>query len=448
MPSDVPIEAPLIVGFGITGQAVARALVERGLTPTVVEDRPRPESEAAAADVGLELIGAPPEPVLEQAVRAASALLPSPGLPDHHPAFGLARNHGIPVLSEFDLARIWDERPILAITGTNGKTTVTMMVTDMLNRSGRRAEAVGNTDVPLVAAIDDPDVEVFVVEASSFRLGHSRRFSPRVGAWLNFAPDHLDAHRSLEAYEQAKASIWSHLTEGSVALANADDDVVMAHAESLAGGPARLERFSLTRPVDWCVDDSFLRGPGGRFLAVAELKRSQPHDVANALAAAAVAHHGGADSGAVGDTLATFAGLPHRLEELGTAEGVTWYNDSKATVPHATVVAVAGFESVVLIAGGRNKGLDLNSLATTVPPVRAVVATGDAADEVAAVYRASVPVEQAETMEEAVELARKLSRPGDVVLLSPACTSFDWYPNYVERGRDFTRLVHEKVLGS
>ena len=128
--------------------------------------------------MGLHLVGAPSEAQLDELLNSASALLPSPGLPDHHPAFGLARAHGVPVLSEFDLARVWDARPILAITGTNGKTTVTMMVTEILNRSGIRAEAVGNTDVPLVAAIDDPSIETFVVEASSFRLAHSQRFSP------------------------------------------------------------------------------------------------------------------------------------------------------------------------------------------------------------------------------------------------------------------------------
>ncbi len=450
----LPLEAPVIIGFGVTGRAVAQALVDRGVRPVVVEDRPGAASREAAAALGLELVESPTADRLAQTMSAATALLPSPGVGDHHPSFELADTLGVPVLSEFDLARTWDDRPILAITGTNGKTTVTMMVTDMLNRSGRRAEAVGNTEVPLVAAIDDPSIETFVVEASSFRLGHSRRFSPQVAAWLNFAPDHLDAHRSLEAYEQAKASIWSHMTPGSVAVANADDQVVMAHAAAVDGGPARLERFSLTDQVEWWVETPsssnsgpVLRGPDGPIIAAAELKRSQPHDVANALAAAAIARAGGAEAPAVAETLATFTGLPHRLEPLGTADGVTWYNDSKATVPHATVVAVSGFESVVLIAGGRNKGLAMDSLSSTVPPVRAVVAIGDAADEIAVVFEDLVAVERADSMGQAVDLAHKVARPGDVVVLSPACTSFDWYANYGERGLDFSRLVHERVLG-
>src|SRR5690606_27528987 len=145
---------------------------------------------------------------LRALVRGAVAVLPAPGLPAHHPVFALAAEEGVPVLSEFDLAARWDDRPVLAVTGTDGKTTVTTLVRDMLQASGLAAVAVGNTEVPLVAALDDPTVDVFVVEASSFRLDHSQRFAPRVGTWLNFAPDHLDSHPDLTAYEAAKARIW------------------------------------------------------------------------------------------------------------------------------------------------------------------------------------------------------------------------------------------------
>ncbi|MDH3293383.1 MAG: UDP-N-acetylmuramoyl-L-alanine--D-glutamate ligase [Acidimicrobiia bacterium] len=449
----LPLDAPVIVGFGVTGQAVAAALVKRGFVPTVVEDRPKPSTGEQAEALGVELIAAPSAVALEQVVLSASALLPSPGVPDHHPAFQLAAEHGVPILSEFDLAHQWDDRPIVAITGTNGKTTVTMMVTEALVTSGRRAEAVGNTEVPLVAAIDDPSTEVFVVEASSFRLGHSRRFSPTVAAWLNFAPDHLDAHVSLEAYEQAKASIWSHLPEGALVVANADDPVVTGHLDRVDRSRVEVQRFSMTEPVEWRLEpasaplaEATLVGPEGPLVAVADLPRRQPHDVANALAASAIALGGGATAEGVVAMLRGFIGLPHRLEFLGSADGVAWYNDSKATVPHATVVAVSGFDSVVLIAGGRNKGLSMAMLASTVPPVRAVVATGDAADEIATVFGPKVPVERATSMDEAVELARGLAGPGDVVVLSPACTSFDWYANYGERGRHFVELVKAKIL--
>ncbi|MEM8926111.1 MAG: UDP-N-acetylmuramoyl-L-alanine--D-glutamate ligase [Actinomycetota bacterium] len=441
--TDLDLSAPLLVGFGVVGRAVSRALLQRGHTPVVVEDRPNDAGRAAAADLGIELVEAPTPEEWAALAERASVLLPSPGVPDHHPCFDAATRAGLAVRSEFDLAAAWDGRPLVGITGTNGKTTVTMMVTDALIRSGRVAAAVGNTEVPLVEAIDDADIEIFVVEASSFRLGHSGRFAPSVATWLNFAPDHLDAHASLDHYLAAKAALWRDLPPGAVAIANAEDETVMANA------PAGAVRFAVGDPAaEWTVNDGRLVGPDGPLVAVTELDRRQPHDVANALAAAATAMAAGATTEGVIEAITGFAGLPHRLERLGEWSGVAWYNDSKATVPQATEAAVAGFESVVLIAGGRNKGLSLDGLASTVPPVRNVVAIGDAADEVASVFGGLVAVSTADSMIEAVRQAEAAARPGDVVLLSPGCTSFDWYPNYVERGLDFRRLVESEVAGS
>ena len=333
----------------------------------------------------------------------------------------------------------------MAITGTNGKTTVTMMVTDALTRSGLATEAVGNTEIPLVTAIEDPAVEVFVVEASSFRLAHSGSFRPRVATWLNFAPDHLDAHATLADYEAAKAAIWADLAEGGVAIANADDPVVIRHLP-----PDRaIERFSVEdRTAEWHVADGSLIGPDGPLMAIEELARSQPHDVQNAVAVAATATAAGARPEAIAAALREFRGLPHRLELVGEWDGVRWFNDSKATVPQATEAAVGGFASVVLIAGGRNKGLALDGLARLAPPVHHVVAIGEAADEVAAAFGPSVPVTRADSMLEAVQAAQAAAEPGDAVLLSPGCTSFDWYASYGDRGTDFARLVRQEVAPS
>lgn len=451
------LRAPLIVGFGVTSQAVAAALVARGHRPVVVEDRPTEAHRVAASGLGIALIEAPQPDDLADAVSEASLLLPSPGVPDHHPVFALARTAGLAMASEFDLAQLWDDRPVAAITGTNGKTTVTMMVADALERSGRRAEPVGNTETPFVQSIDDPDVAVFVVEASSFRLAHSASFRPDVAAWLNFAPDHLDAHASLDDYEQAKASIWADLGPESTVVSNLDDPVVAGHADAVRAAGTAVQSFSTLTGQDgdgtgpsWWVDrsgDPVLVGPDGPLLAVSELRRQQPHDVSNALATAAIATAAGATSEGIVETLRSFEGLAHRLELLGTWDDVTWYNDSKATVPHATVAAVGGFDSVVLIAGGRSKGLSFEPLRQTVPPVSSVVGIGEAAGEIAAVYRGLAPVIPAETMAEAITTARDLATAGDVVLLSPACASFDWYPNYVQRGLDFSRLVAELIGG-
>ena len=438
----------LVVGFGVTGAAVARALVDHGEGVVAVDDRPGPAAFETARELGLDLVAGPDSAALGELVRGAAALLPAPGLPATHPAFELARQHGTPVLSEFDLAARWDSRPLLAVTGTDGKTTVTTLTCEMLEASGLAARAVGNTPVPLVAAIDDPTIDVFVVEASSFRLDHSRRFAPAVGTWLNFAPDHLDNHRSLAEYEAAKARIWRDQQAHQVAIGNLDDPVVARH---LAAAPSRRTGFGVGPAASgggvFTVVDGVLVTDGGEPLVpVADLPRSFPHDLLNGLAAAATALAGGGTLEGVRAALRGFTGLPHRVALVGEAGGVRWYDDSKATTPHAVLAAVEAFPSLVLIAGGRNKGLDLAELATAAPRTRAVVAIGDAASEVAAAFAPTgVPVRPAASMDEAVALAGAAAEPGDAVLLSPGCASFDWYRSYGERGDDFARAVREHL---
>jgi UDP-N-acetylmuramoylalanine--D-glutamate ligase len=429
----------LVVGLGVTGRAVAAALGRRRIPVLLADDRPGDAARRFADEQGLELLVAPGDRVLEEAVRSCAAVVPSPGLPDRHPVFGAAAAAGVPVLSEFDLAAAWDDRPLLAVTGTNGKTTVTILVTEILQASGKRAVVAGNTDVPLVAAIDDDTVEVFVVEASSFRLRDTRRFTPAVATWLNLAPDHLDSHGSLDHYIACKARIWADQSADQVAIGNADDPVVLDH---LRRAPGRRLTFGLAAGADYRVDDGLLRAPTGEELArVDELPRSLPHDLANALAAVATAIEGGADPAAVRPALLAHQGLPHRMALVGEAGDVRWYDDSKATAPHATLAAVRGLESVVLIAGGRNKGLDLGQLAAEAARIRSVVAIGEAAPEVAAAFDGIVPVTAARSMDEAVEEAASRARAGDAVVLSPACTSYDWYGSYAERGADFVRAV-------
>lgn len=436
----------LVVGLGVTGRAVARALRARGTEVVVVEDHPTSDTWAAARSLGVEMVVAPSEAELDAAVRTVDVVLPSPGVPDHHPVFVAARRAEVGVRSEFDLAADWDQRPVVAVTGTDGKTTVTTMVTRMLVESGVRAVACGNTDVPLVEALTDPGVEVFVVEASSFRLGHSHHFRPDVAIWLNFAPDHLDVHASLAAYEAAKARLWAHHEGDAVAVVNVDDPVVRAHRPDTG----RVVTYGLDPahdPAATVRDGRLVTADGEVLVAVDELPRSLPHDRSNALAAATTAMAAGADADAVRRVLRTFTTPAHRVEALGEALGVAWYDDSKATTTHATLAAVAGFDSVVLVAGGRNKGLDLTDLAGSVPPVRAVVAMGEAADEVAAAFAPTgVTVETVRTdMADVVACAARLARPGDAVVLSPACTSFDWFGSYAERGDAFAAAVREQV---
>jgi UDP-N-acetylmuramoylalanine--D-glutamate ligase len=435
----LPERSFLVHGLGVTGRAVVAALVARSLDVVASDDRPTDAARAEIEALGVQVVAVPDATRLAELVAGVDAVVPTPGLPDDHPLFAAAAAARRPVLSELDLAAAWDDRPLVAITGTNGKTTTTMLTVDMLSCSGLRTIDAGNTDTPLVAAISDPDLDVIVVEASSFRLGRSRRFAPDVGVWLNFAPDHLDVHADLAAYESAKARIFDGQHRGQVAVANIDDPVVMRHAT----GPAQVVTFG--RTGDFRVERGSLTGPDGPLAQVDELWRALPHDVSNALAAAAASLAGGATRDGVHRALVEFTGLSHRVSLVGERDGVTWYDDSKATTPHAVAAAVAGFESVVLIAGGRNKGVDLAVLGALAPPVRAVVGIGESATLVISAFP-GVPRAVAASMTEAVSAAAELARPGDAVVLSPGCASFDWYRSYAERGDDFARIVQIEVL--
>ena len=439
-----PFEVPpslLLAGFGATNQAVARALMARDHDLTVFDDRHDPAVVTAAATLGVELETAPGPGRLDQLVRSAGAIIPTPGLPEHHPVLAAAAAHGVPTASELDLAGAWDSRPIAAVTGTSGKTTVTETVVAALRSSGVAAVAAGNNDLPLVSAIERGDVEVFVVEASSFRLSHSRSFEADAACWLNFAPDHLDVHRDLASYEAAKARLWQWLPPGATAVANRRDATVMSHLRD----DRDAWTFSDEGRADWCRDGNVLTGPDGPLVEVQELRRAMPHDIANALAAAATAAVVGATAGGIGDALRDFRPGAHRVQWVATIGGVTYFDDSKATTPHATVAALRSFEQAVLIAGGRNKGLDLQRLRDAIDRVSCVVALGEAAGEVADVFAADRPVLMAGDMAEAVDLAATAADPGTAVLLSPACASFDCYSGYAARGEDFIRVVRDRA---
>lgn len=434
----------LLYGWGITNAAVATALVDRGRTVVVADDRPGPTTAAAVVAAGASLIVSPGSDEIAMAVAEADAVIPAPGLPESHRVFAAAEGASVPVLSEFDLAAAFDDRPLLSITGTNGKTTVTTLVTLMLECSGLRAEAVGNTDVPLVSAIADPDTDVFVVESSSFRLARTHRFRPKVATWLNFAEDHLDVHSDVTAYEAAKARQWRDLDAASTAVANVDDETVVRH---IGEGSGRFVTFGLDPSTahpgldHFTYRDGSLRTPDGTVIVEAdEMFRSLPHDVSNALAASATALAGGASLSGVRAALREFQGLSHRVELVASANGVDWFDDSKATAPHAVIAAVEGFESVVLIAGGRNKGLDLGALARLRPRLRGVVGIGESGAEVLAVFE-GLPAMLATSMREAVAAAAEMAGDGDAVVLSPGCASFDWYDNYGQRGDDFAAEV-------
>ena len=431
----------LVAGLGVAGEAVARCLIDHGVAVIAIDDSTGDRIRHRAAALGVELVDTSVPGGIDTLLDAVDVVFPSPGLPEDHPVTMAARARGVRILSEFDLARLLDDRPIVAITGTDGKTTVTTLVTRMLEASGVRAIACGNTETPLIAAIADPGWQVFVVEASSFRLATTERFEPTVAVWLNFAPDHLDAHVSLDSYEAAKARIWRDMDASSgLAVVNIADPVVMANVDP------RLRTVTFGGEgsgADATVRDGALVLPGGApLLDVVEMPRSFPHDIDNALAASVAAQAAGAHPDGIRAVLRTFSGLAHRIAFVAERDGIRWYDDSKATTPHAALTAVSAFDSVVLLAGGRNKGLDLSVLASAVPPIRAVVAIGEAAAEVAEAFAGRCPVAVVETdLDDAVHRARELADVGDAVVLSPGCTSFDWFESYAQRGDEFAVSV-------
>lgn len=437
----------LVHGLGIAGIATVRALRARGWRVLVSDDRDDERVRTLAEGLDVEVI--PADRSVELLDRV-DLLVPAPGVPETHPLVVEAQARRLPVQSEIELAYRFEQeradgpRPMLAVTGTDGKTTTTLLAAAMLEAAGVTTVASGNTDVPLLDAIAQP-VDAFVVECTSFRLAWTERFRAEAAVWLNLAPDHLNWHRSMATYEAAKGRIFQFQRPDDAAIGFADDPVVLRHLDA---APGRRLTFGL-RDADYRVDDGVLVGPMGAIVPVAEMRRSLPHDITNALAAAALVLESGlADTAAVAQAVGGFVGPPHRIEALGTRDGVSWYNDSKATTPHAASVAIRAFDRVVLIAGGRNKGLDLDAMAAERDRVRTLVAIGEAGPEIAAAFGAGVPSVVADSMEAAVEAAASAARPGDVVLLSPGCASFDWYPDggYPARGDHFRELVDRLVL--
>jgi len=440
----------LVFGLGIAGNAVARALAARGIEPVLVDDKPNPAHEALAADLGADLSIGPDLGTLSGLVKNVDFVMPAPGVPESHPLFAVANDLDREALSEIELAYRWEQqrvggpRPMIGITGTDGKTTTTLLAAAMIRESGRRAAAVGNTETPLIAALDD-DVDAFVVECSSFRLALTRDFRVEAGAWLNLAPDHLDWHRDMDTYRASKARIWAAATERDVAVAPSADPTIVAAARSTR---ARVVTFGFDAGDDYVCTDGRLFAAGAEIIAAGGMPRALPHDITNSLAAAATVLESGTGSlSGAAAALATFRPSHHRIEFVAESAGIAWYDDSKATSPHAVATALRAFPSIVLIAGGRNKGLDLSGIAQVGASVKAVVGIGESGEEVMSHFAGRCPSALAASMGEAVALAGSFANAGDVVLLSPGCTSFDWYRNYEERGRDFARHVLEFIGG-
>jgi UDP-N-acetylmuramoylalanine--D-glutamate ligase len=439
-----------VVGLARSGIAAARLILRLGgrvlASDAGPSDRLAPEArDLEGPGCRVWTGGHPPA-----AFAGADLAVVSPGVPWELEPLAALRRRGVPVIGELELGFRAMESDVIAVTGTNGKTTTTALVGELLRALGRPVLVGGNIGTPLSAhALDFSPEGIVVAEVSSFQLESTDRFRPRVAALLNLTPDHLDRHRTLEGYAAAKARLFANQTEADCAVLNADDPGVTA----LAGRTrARLAWFSRLRVLDggvfvregWIL--AALTGPPERVAPVAEIPLRGQHNVENVLAAAACALWAGVSPAAIRQGIAGFGGVAHRIERVLEADGVAYYNDSKGTNVASTVRALESFpEPVILIAGGKGKGQDFAPLgAAARGRVRRAVLLGEDGGGIRIVLEAAgIPAEEVASMEEAVRVARSRARPGEVVLLSPACASFDMFRNFEHRGDVFKAAVRD-----
>jgi len=437
----------LVVGLAKTGVALCRFLVAHGAKVTVTDQAP-PEN---LADFRRDIQGLGVTEDLGVAVprwQGFDAIVASPGVPPELPWLMAARAAGVPVVGELEVAAPFIRRPLLAVSGTNGKTTTTTLLGELLTASGFKTLVGGNIGTPVVALLgQQEEADFLVLEVSSFQLDTASHFHPQAAALLNLTPDHLDRYPDYDAYIASKASLFRRQEDGDLKVLNADDPAVAG----LNRGLSRVYYFSATRPLTtgaWLESGALkVRLAGGReeIFPLANIRLKERHNLENIMAALLLALDAGADANACREALAAFRGLPHRLEWVADLNGVSFYDDSKGTNVGAVATSLAHFDRpVILIAGGRDKDSDFTLLNDLIAArVKALVLIGETRERLAQVWRGLAPVYLADDMAAAVARAWELARPGEVVLLSPACASFDMYRDYAQRGQDFQNQVKE-----
>ena len=434
-----------VIGLGKSGVAATRLLVREGARVYASDAAAQPyAADALAALRALPGVDVQIGGHDLAKIRRAVGVVVSPGVPPDAPPITAARDAGIPIVSEIDLGfRALSGTRCVAITGTNGKTTTTALVAHLLQAGGVPAESAGNIGRPLAeVALSGQRLRWLAVEVSSFQLHDSPHFAPDVGILTNLAPDHLDRYPSVEAYYADKRLLFRNATERSIWVLNADDPVALGLPSD---APGRRVLFSLQRAADGWYDAARARLMLGssELLRRSELPLLGNHNVANALAAALAAREAGVAPGHLAEGLRSFRALPHRLEPVREARGNLWINDSKATNIASTVVAVEAMDRpYVLLLGGRHKGEPYTRLAPLLRErCRRVIAYGEAGPIVLRDLAGAVPIEAGTTFVDVLDRAARAAQPGDAVLLSPACSSYDMFTNYEHRGAAFRRYV-------
>jgi len=431
----------LVLGLARSGRAAARLLLEDGADVTGFD-----ENRSLEIGPGLEgvrvVLGRETDDLLE----GIDEVILSPGVETDHETVRKALRLSIPVISELELGYRFSSAGIIAVTGTNGKSTTVNMIGAILQAAGREAVVAGNVGLPFCSVVRNLGPRgIFVLEVSSFQLETVSGFHPDVGGILNLTPDHLDRYDSLEEYIAAKARILDNLDDSDTFFYNALDERCVELASSFGGRRVPFSSGGQVEDGVYLDGDRMVRrskGAGKVFMERKELHVVGLHNVENALAAVAAVEPYDIPEEACRKALSRFEGLAHRMERVGTIDGIDYFNDSKATNVEAAVMSLRGLDrKVVLIAGGKDKGSDFSKLLEVTDRVKAIVTLGEAAPLIEEAVGSVVPVARAGTMQEAVEIASRTAGEGEIVLLSPACASFDMFTDFEHRGEVFKSCV-------
>jgi len=437
----------LVVGMARSGLAAAGLLKHRRAVVTIYDGKNNEElaTEIKSLPAGTEIVLGDYQTLLR---REFDLVVASPGVPLGMPLLAHMIAQGVPVVSEIELA-YWVKSPglhFLAITGTNGKTTTTALVADIVHQAGIRSVAAGNIGLPLSQVVEEMETGMVAVECSSFQLETIKDFHPLCSGILNITPDHLDRHLTMENYAAIKSRIYANQDTHEFTILNLEDPWIRGFRPG-----CRVGYFSTARVLEegiWVEEGKIRVSLGGKtesVCRVSEVKLRGKHNLENVLCAVGITRAAGIGVEAIRHSLMTFAGVRHRLQEVGKVGGVLYVNDSKGTNPDSTIKALESFtEPIVLIAGGRNKGSDFRQLAKIIArKVKALVLLGEARS----IIRQTVEetgfnnIVEVDSIQDAVLVARDLAQPGEVVLLSPACASWDMFKDYEERGDLFCEVV-------
>lgn len=431
----------LVIGAARSGLAVSRLLNQKGYEVTLTDMKPVSEKDSLIEEGIAVLDEGHPESLKKE---DWDLVVKNPGIPYHAPFVAWFVEHNVPIFTEIDIAsRFASNLRYAAITGTDGKTTTTTLLHEMLKRKDEKAKAAGNIGLALSELVlqDEHDLDV-AMELSNFQLLGMENFHAHVASITNLAPDHLDYMKDLESYYRSKFRILQNMSEEDVFILNIDDDLIPGYLSQVET-PARIVSISLDKPADIFVKDGQVFYHDTKLFDVKDVHMVGSFNLMNAMMAAGLAYFMGVSPQDIQKTIQDFSGVEHRIEYAGELDGVRIYNDSKSTSSHSTQAALSAFEQpVILLCGGFNKGIDYTDLKKDQDKVKACLAFGKIGPVFKEVFNNTTVVE---TMEEALDEALALARPGDTILLSPATSSFDQFKNYEERGRVFKEQVRRRI---